>query len=192
MREAFDAIDNKQMQGEKFYITLKDLDSRLPNITFKKLQKLLEDNVRISLEDKKNEKWDYFSVLNDIELTKEKILFFPSRFLDDVLNHEKSSNKVLKYVLLNGLKHKHAILLLDYIAMIDDKSFDISIDDLKNIFELSKDQYSNYHDLRRFAIDKAVTEINENSNFIINYKIKTRVGRKVTVLSFYIQKKYAY
>lgn len=65
----------------------------------------------------------------------------------------------------------------------------ITIDKLRDIFQVTKKQYPLFSDFRKRVIEKSVKEINEKSSYNITWKtIKT--GRRITSLSFSFEKKH--
>lgn len=64
----------------------------------------------------------------------------------------------------------------------------LTLDELKHIFQVDKEEYSRLFDLKKRVIDIAVNQINEHSDLIVSYT-QRKVGRIVTHLIFKFEPK---
>lgn len=64
----------------------------------------------------------------------------------------------------------------------------ISLDKLREILQLGEKQYPRFADLRRRVIDVAIREINEKSEYEVNWN-KVRTGRRITGLMFVFEER---
>lgn len=176
------AVEERQTKQSSYFISI-DL---FPNTTKQKLQNLLKKNIEISVTNKASNTWCNFYVMNDIEISGNKIFFTPAKIIKDIVLESSTTSKkaFLKYILFNGIRHKQTLLLLDYLLRHNKPYFEIEVIELRRILELSKEQYKNFNALKRFVIERAVKEINTKTSINIEYEVTKREGRKVTTLSF--------
>lgn len=87
------------------------------------------------------------------------------------------------------LSSKHSInlyqLLKSYVYLTD---VSFTIDELKQHLQIDNSKYPLYKDFRRYIIDKAIAEINEYTDIVIEYKAR-RSGRITKYIDFYIRQK---
>lgn len=62
--------------------------------------------------------------------------------------------------------------------------FEISIDDLREMFDLNTKAYERYHNLKAKVIDVAVSEINKSGTMKIDYRVTQKEGKKITHIRF--------
>jgi plasmid replication initiation protein len=182
LRLLLKAVEERQIKQNSYFISI-DLFQKTSK---KKLQNLLQNNIEIIVKNKASGNWCWFSVMNNIEITKDKIYFTPATVIKEIIleSHTSSKKAFLKYILFNGIRHKQTLLLLDYILKLNKSFFEISIKDLRIVFELQLDQYKNFNSLKNFVIERAVKEINEKTSLNIEYEITKKEGRKVIAVSF--------
>ncbi len=176
------AIEERQTKQSSYFISI-DL---FPNITKQKLQNLLKKNIEFSVTNKAANTWCNFYVMNDIEICENKIFFTPAKIIKDIVLESNASSKkaFLKYILFNGIRHKQTLLILNYLLRLNKNYFEIEVIELRRVLELTKDQYKNFNALKKFVIERAVKEINEQTSITTAYQVVKREGRKVTTLSF--------
>lgn len=157
-----------------------------PRINDKELKKLLKKNIEITVVNKETKVWSNFHVINDIEIDKNKIYFTPAKLIREIIQtSEKNTKKsFLKYILFNGIRFKQTLLLIDYILKQEKSFFEISVSDLKKIFEFSEDKYKNYNTFKVRVIDRAVKEINEKTSLYVEYEVTKKIGKKIENLMF--------
>jgi len=167
------------------------MDADLFSLEKKDLQNLLKKNIEITVVSKTRESWSIFNVLNDIEIKDGRIYFTPAKIIKEIITESISSpkNSYLKYILLNGIRRKQTLLLIDYLVKLDNQGyFKITVVNLKHIFELQETQYKNWYAFKTSILDKVVNEINERTNYFISYEIaQTGSKRKVVELLFNYQ-----
>lgn len=87
------------------------------------------------------------------------------------------------------LSSKHSIALYQLLksyAYLDDVSF--TIEEIREHLQIDKNKYPLYNDFKRYVIDKAIKEINEYTDIIIEYKAR-RSGRTTKYIDFFITTK---
>ncbi len=175
------AIEEKQIKSGQYFISI----SSFPKEIKKRLSPLLEENIKIKVVNKASGSLCFFYVVNDIELTKEDFLFTPAKIIREIIEESHTNNKraFLKYILFHGIRSKSTLLFLDYLLKRDEAFFEISIKELRKVFEI-KDKYKNFNSLKKHVIERAINEINENTNIKVGFEITQREGRKITDLSF--------
>jgi plasmid replication initiation protein len=175
------AIEKKQIKLDRHYIEA----CLLPANLLKDMDDLLSKNIQIKVDSKIGDSTYFFYVMNDIELTKEFLLFIPAKIVKEIIEESTTSSKksFLKYILFHGIRSKQTLLFLDYLLKRNEPRFEISIEDLRVIFEL-EEKYKNFNSLQKFVIQRAIDEINANTNIAVDHKITKKDGRKVTHLAF--------
>lgn len=175
------AIEKKQTKLDRHYIKA----CLLPANLLKDMDDLLGKNIQIKVANKIGDSTYFFYVMNDIELTKEFLLFIPAKIVKEIIEESTTSSKksFLKYILFHGIRSKQTLLFLDYLLKRNEPRFEISVEELRGIFEL-KDKYKNFNSLQKFVIQRAIEEINANTNIAIDHKITKKDRRKVTHLAF--------
>jgi len=84
---------------------------------------------------------------------------------------------------IKPLKSGHAIRLYELLMQYKTNGwYDDDLDELKFKFGV-KDNYPAWYEFRRWVIDPAVKEINQATNYTIEYKTKKR-GRKISRVAF--------
>ena len=81
-----------------------------------------------------------------------------------------------------SFESKYSLRLYLYIGLRVNRrqtSEDISLEDLREILGVTDGTFRRWQDLRRFAIDRAVAEINQLAGFTVAYE-PTKRGRRVT------------
>ena len=92
---------------------------------------------------------------------------------------------------------KHAIALAEFLATEMDTSgepnarefyFDVSLEDVKILLNLSTDQYSRYSNFRQHVLLPAVSEISEHGDMVVTFDCIKR-KRKVVGITFHVIRK---
>lgn len=182
LRYLLSSIQKKQVENDVFFMSI----SLFPNIKQIELKELLKQNIEITVINKETDTWSNFYVINDIEIKKDRIYFTPARIIKEIVHaSEKSTKKsFLRYMLFNGIRLKHTLLLIDFILNQETSYFEISVTDLKKVFELEDWQYINYYAFKVKVIDRAVKEINEKTSLYVEYRISKKEWKKVVNLMF--------
>lgn len=88
-----------------------------------------------------------------------------------------------------NLKSTHAVRIFELLLQYNDLGFrKITIDDLRSYCGIEKHKYKNYFDLKRKVIEKSKIEINEKTDYEINY-VEIKESRKIVALEWSIKKK---
>jgi plasmid replication initiation protein len=86
------------------------------------------------------------------------------------------------------LRSQHAIRLFEILQAVIDQDtqkgvWDISINDLKEIFEVSE-YYDRWIDLRRKVIQESVDQINKNTSLEVSWKVTGKEGKRIKDIQF--------
>ena len=87
-----------------------------------------------------------------------------------------------------SLKSKYSKRLYEMLCQFKSTGlFRVTIDELKERFELKSDQYERWSNFDKFILKTAQAEINEKAEFQFDYRLKKR-GRKVNSVEFIFRK----
>lgn len=182
LRHLLSSIQNPHDQNNVFFMSI----NLFPNMDENELKALLKRNIEITVVNKKTGVWSNFHVINDIEINKDRIYFTPAKLIREIVDASERSQKksFLRYILFNGIRFKQTLLLIDHILKQPKPFFEVSVSDLKKIFELSEETYKNYNTFKVRVIDKAVKEINEKTSLRVEYNVTGKKGKKIEKLTF--------
>lgn len=182
LRHLLSSIQNPHAENDVFFMSI----NLFPNMDENELKKLLKRNIEITVVNKKTGVWSNFHVINDIEINNDRIYFTPAKLIREIVDASERSQKksFLRYILFNGIRFKQTLLLIDHILKEPKPFFEVSVSDLKKIFELSEETYKNYNTFKVRVIDKAVKEINEKTSLRVEYNVTGKKGKKIEKLTF--------
>lgn len=107
-------------------------------------------------------------------------------FSPDVIPYlSEITERFTRYKLQDVAKFKciHSFRLYELFAQYQTVgSREIEVDEIRRLLDLG-DKYQQFGELKRSVIDKAIREINEHSNLVVNYGCRTR-GKLVTHFQF--------
>ncbi len=194
-------IDSKFIS--KFYVPKKELIKYLglgENYTFLKeqLEKLTTTSVKYNLLHKdKGYEWGAFNLLAGVSFTEKEghvVFSFPHQIVDRII--EPRIYAILDLAVIKGLKSKYAIALYEFLMDYKDSPRipKLSVDYFKELMGVQKEAYRSFSLLRKRVIDRAVNELNQNSEipFSVSYTLeRSRGGRshKYTHIQFSITSK---
>lgn len=128
-----------------------------------------------------------FRWINDPKISRGKIVFQLSAFLEPYLLELKEN--FTKYELINvlALKGKFSIRLYElFKSYLWKKGFTMELEDIKKL--LHCENYKTYKDFRVRVLDYSIKEINEYTDLEIRYK-PIKAGKKVVKIQFTIKEK---
>ncbi len=195
-------IDSKFIS--KFYVPKKELMRYLglgENYTFLKeqLEKLTTTSVKYNLLHKdKGYEWGVFNLLAGVSFTEKEghvVFSFPHQIVDRII--EPRIYAILDLAVIKGLKSKYAIALYEFLMDYRNspKIPNLTINKFKELMGVPENTYKNdFHSLKRFVIDRAVNELNQNSEipFSVSYTLERSQGgrgRQYTHIQFSITSK---
>ena len=195
LANAFDDL----LEKDVFEVPLKDLENILDfnskNIKYLKesLKELNRTQVEWNVLNKDGQEWGFFTLLSGFRIingickysydpTLRKRLFNPAMYARISLSLQNKFNS--KYTLA------FYELFVDYYRVKDGcgETPYISIEQIKKLLGLKKNEYELFKDLNKFIIKKAIKEINEKSDLLIEIKYK-REMRHVVAIKFKIRAK---
>lgn len=160
-------------------------DSRFYRDIDKVTDLLMQRIIKIkSFDDKEFEKYHW------VEVAKYKNGVLKLKINKDLKPFYLSLDWYTKYQLKNIMQFKSTYSFRLYELLKQYENIGnrmITIDNLRIVLDISKDQYSKYGSLKQKVINVAVNEINTNTDLYINYEEFKEV-RKVISIKFYIRK----
>ncbi len=165
-----------------------------------RLKQMIKDLVDIKIEynylRKDGETWGISSVLNDVKVDfdditgKTVISYAIPRVVRKAMINKNGMFAKIDLIVVKGLKSKYAILLYELIKDYDKVQVPIlSMQDFRKMFGV-EDKYSRMPDLRKYVLDPACEEINNNPNidFTVSYKL-IKDGKVYTHIKFHVKPK---
>ena len=155
------------------------------NIKLKKdIEKLQTTLIQFSIfnKDGKEVSWKSLQLLGGVEIVDGLIKYeLPFSVREALLNPKVFGLIDMKVV--KGFESKYTIAL--YELLEDYKKVSIpkmSIEEFRKLMGI-ENKYPNFADTKRFCINTAIKEVNQKTNFTVDYEVENR-GRKVTHIKF--------
>ncbi len=165
-----------------------------------RLKQMIKDLVDIKIEynylRKDGETWGISSVLNDVKVDfddiagKTVISYAIPRVVRKAMINKNGMFAKIDLIVVKGLKSKYAILLYELIKDYEKVQVpELSIQEFRKMFGI-EDKYSRMPDLRKYVLDPACEEINNNPNidFTVSYKL-IKDGKVYTHIKFHVKPK---
>jgi len=188
---------NTEIKDLRFEVTAQEL-ANLSQINMSKAYQSLKESV-----ERLAERW----IIVDIPDPKNKYSKYKTRWISGIAYENEGSIRLTfaydvlpflsqlhgqftQYSLLNVSKFSsvYAIRLYELMMQWKNKNMiEVGLDDFKEKLQI-KEEYSRIFDLKKYVIEPAVKQINQHSDFWINYDQKKR-GRKITHFVFSFGKK---
>ncbi len=200
----FEAKDELKKDVSRYYFktTLSEVINALelekPNK--QRLKQMIKDLVDIKIEynylRKDGETWGISSVLNDVkvdfdkEIGKTVISYSLPRIVREAMIKKNGVFAKIDLVVVKGLKSKYAILLYELIKDYEKvKVPEMSMKDFRKMFGV-EDKYPQMPNLRKWVLDPACKEINENphTDFTVSYELR-KDGKAYTSIKFHVKPK---
>ena len=200
----FEAKDELKKDVSRYYFktTLSEVINALelekPNK--QRLKQMIKDLVDIKIEynylRKDGETWGISSVLNDVkvdfdkEIGKTVIGYSLPRIVREAMIKKNGVFAKIDLVVVKGLKSKYAILLYELIKDYEKvKVPEMSMKDFRKMFGV-EDKYPQMPNLRKWVLDPACKEINENphTDFTVSYELR-KDGKAYTSIKFHVKPK---
>jgi len=137
----------------------------------------------------KNENWITTSLLSTVGMQDGNVIFEIPVFLRGKLLSYKEMFVFLHLNTLKKFKSKHSlglyVVLADFLLKNTNQTSKIlSLDELRTMLGIEKDQYQDYKIFNRAIIKKAVKEINSKSELVVDYEPHQKISRKIASLKF--------
>lgn len=94
--------------------------------------------------------------------------------------------------IMQNFSSKYALALYENLEANANKTnarWDIDIESFRSVIGVKEGKLKTFNDLHRRVIEPALAEINEHADFVAQYRVTERRGRKVTRIRFDISKK---
>jgi plasmid replication initiation protein len=156
------------------------------------IKKLTQVNMVFNIFEKDNEEWEInvFLVGANINFSSGKVVFSFSPFI------HKRIIKPLIYSPLNLLtianfKCIYSIILYEFLRdyLNAHQVPFLTIEQLKSLLNVDKDKYPEFKYFKREVLNKAVKEINKNSDLQCNFKMIKEHGNKYNGIQFKVKKR---
>ena len=188
----FDYLENSDQQ--LFSIPSKDLFDYLGTRNYEHIREILESirqtGIRFNILGKDPRKnWITTSLLSAVGIEEGQVIFEIPLFLKQKLLAYKEMFVVINLMLLRDFNSKHTLALYIVIEDFLFKNIDqtekiFTVEELKDLFGVEKDQYQEFKEFNKFVLKKAVQEINKKSNLIVSYKPYEKNKQKILSLKF--------
>ena len=165
-----------------------------------RLKQMIKDLVDIKIEynylRKDGETWGISSVLNDVKVDfddiagKTVISYAIPRIVRKAMINKNGMFAKIDLIVVKGLKSKYAILLYELIKDYEKVQVpELSIQEFRKMFGI-EDKYPQMPNLRKWVLDPACEEINNNPNidFTVSYKLM-KDGKAYTHIKFHLKPK---
>lgn len=156
------------------------------------LRNLVDTKVEYNIFNKDKKERGVFSVLAEAKLQEQgrwKPTFVSFEFPSTVLEVVKNPNMYVRLDLLiiRDLKSKHSIALYEFLKDYQNIGrFRCGIEEFRKLMGIQPGQYEIFTMLRKRVLEKAVHEINEKTDLMVNYDLEL-AGRKTTAILFEMQ-----
>lgn len=186
-------------RGKYYYTTMKDI-MKLTNITVYKdlkdilLKKLTDTKLRIDLLNKNIEINEVVQLIGEIKIINknEVRLFFTPQIIQMVAN--KNYTK-LELDILVKLNSKYSLTMYEIIKRYfnSNTSFytipDMSLDTFRELMGIEENKMKNLSDIKRYVLNQIKKDINEKTDFQIDYKLYKENSRSFNYVRFDFSKK---
>lgn len=188
MRQAYQDLKLDDSQTS-FTISISQIKSQAgilatDNVHIKNELKALME-VQLESVEKASKDWGVFVLLSQVVKDGNYLRYeFPSLIREALIKNNFYTT--LDLMVIKVFQSKYSIALYELAMRYNKVEIPkYSLDEFKRIMGCP---FKRFPDIRRFAINPAIREINEKSDIIIDYEI-TKKGRKVTDIKFNIKKK---
>lgn len=184
----------EETQDLVFSLPAKDLFDYLGTRNYSHIKEILESIRQTglafnSLGKDPNKNWLTISLLSAVGIQDGEVIFEIPAFLKKKLLEFKEMFVVINLMLLRDFRSKYSLAL--YVVFTDYLIKDLkqtekimTIDELRKLLDISKNEYAEYKAFNRDVLKKAVSEINSKSNIFVTYKPHKTFRRKIISLKF--------
>ncbi len=199
----------KDVNKESFTVSLSDLKFLLDKISkekmdknnryyVEKLKELKEKNAEYNILDK-DAGWDiegWVSLISELQVKRNikteqiEIVFDLPKRIRKALIDPKGIYANLNLVIIRGLKSKYAIILYELVKDYEKVEIpEMTIENFRKLFNV-ENKYPKMPDLKRWVLEPAVKELNENENidFLVSYEL-IKQGKAYTHIKFHVKPK---
>jgi hypothetical protein len=182
-------LDDGQEMSKRYYIAVKDIQKimGLSQTNNKRLFEELKEieNVRVEYNylKKNTEVMGCFRLLQEIEINEGIMSYkLPEKVEETLSNPETFA--YLDFDIMKNLKSKYSVIMYELLQDYYKVNFPkLTIEKFRDLVGIEDTQYKRISDLKRFVLDKIKDEINEKTEFKIDYKLE-KEGRKFTHIQF--------
>lgn len=185
--------------GKYYYTSIADI-KRITNITAWNelkdvlLNKLPDTKLRIDILNKDEEKRRVVQLIGEIEIiNKNKVkLFFTPTIIQMVKNQNYTK---LEMDVLSRLNSKYSLTMFEVIKRyyVSNTSFytipDMKLEDFRSLMGIDEKHYKRIADLKKKVLNQITKDINEKTDFQINYELYKRNSRSFNYVRFDFSKK---
>ena len=199
----------RNINKESFVVSLSDLKFLLDKISkekmdknnkyyIEKLKELKEKNAEYNILDK-DTGWDiegWVSLMSELQVKRNvkteqiEIVFDLPKRIRKALIDPKGIYANLNLVIIRGLKSKYAIILYELVKDYEKVEIpEMTIEDFRKLFNI-ENKYPKMPDLKRWVLNPAVNELNNNENidFLVSYEL-IKQGKAYTHIKFHVKPK---
>ncbi len=198
----------KDINKNEFTVTLTDLKTMLRkdgeadknnSYYIAKLKELKRKDAEYNILGKDQNDWDIegiVSLVSDLRIKKHKktdrvvITFELANIIKRALIDPEGIYANINLVIVAGLKSRYAIILYELIKDYEKVQIpEMTIEDFRKLFNV-ENKYPKMPDLKRWVLEPAIRELNENENvdFLVSYELK-KTGKTYTHIKFYVKPK---
>ena len=198
----------KDINKNEFTVTLTDLKTMLRkdgeadknnSYYIAKLKELKRKDAEYNILGKDQNDWDIegiVSLVSDLRIKKHKktdrvvITFELANIIKRALIDPEGIYANINLVIVAGLKSRYAIILYELIKDYEKVQIpEMTIEDFRKLFNV-ENKYPKMPDLKRWVLEPAIRELNENENvdFLVSYELK-KTGKTYTYIKFYVKPK---
>ena len=198
----------KNINKDEFSIVLSDLKTTLRrdgeadknnSYYIVKLKELKLKNAEYNILGKDQNDWDIegiVSLVSDLKIKRHRktdqvvITFELANIIKRALIDPKGIYANINLVIIAGLKSKYAIILYELVKDYEKVEIpEMTIENFRKLFNV-ENKYPKMPDLKRWVLEPAVRELNENENvdFLVSYELK-KTGKVYTHIKFHVKPK---
>jgi len=198
----------KNINKDEFSIVLSDLKTTLRrdgeadknnSYYIVKLKELKLKNAEYNILGKDQNDWDIegiVSLVSDLKIKRHRktdqvvITFELANIIKRALIDPKGIYANINLVIIAGLKSKYAIILYELVKDYEKVEIpEMTIENFRKLFNV-ENKYPKMPDLKRWVLEPAIRELNENENvdFLVSYELK-KTGKVYTHIKFHVKPK---
>jgi len=186
-----------RMEDDRFSITLSELKSfaGIRDSSNKRVKEalieLMTTIVQMDIMNGSKDHWKAVPLLGEVEIQNGVVYFDLPRTIRQALA-APDRYAVIDLSIIKGLRSKYAIALYELAKDYQKKEIPkMSIEEFRNLMGVEDGKYTNFSDLKRFVIDRAIKEIDENEKIPFTLTAEPIKGprRKIEAIKFRIHKK---
>jgi hypothetical protein len=192
LKQAYDHIED-----DRFSISLAQLKSfaGIRDSSNKRVKEslieLMTTIVQMDIINGSPDHWKAVPLLGEVEIVNGTVYFDLPRTIRQAIQ-SPDRYAVIDLSVIKGLRSKYAIALYELAKDYQKKEIPkISIEDFRKLMGIEEGKYTNFADLKRYVINRAIEEIEQNDRipFILEAEPIKGARRKIEAIKFHIKKK---